>query len=67
MPRQQSSAHKDSKHAYIESGEEKKIGVALFFVKFHFCFQIPISDSAPSKNEEKIRTPIFFAQVFGYL
>ena len=59
MPRQQSSAHKDNKHAYIESGEKKKLELH-FFVKFHFCFQIPISDSAPSKKEEKNKSSNFF-------
>ena len=41
MPRQQSSAHKDSKHAYIESGEEKKLELH-FFCEIPFLF--PNSD-----------------------
>ena len=59
MPRQQSSAHKDNKHAYIESDEEKNRS-SFFIVKLQFCFQVPISDSAPCKEAEKNKNSNFF-------
>ena len=64
MPRQQSSAHKDNKHAYIESDEEKNQS-SLFFCKIPFLFpkfRYPIQPLV--KKQKKIKTPIFFCSDF---